>query len=535
MKRIGCILLLSLLMALALSVTAAAEEVQGEITMGEILPFYGYSSHDQDAVQLQEEPKLSTKQREQLIQKLYAGLLAEKEEIDITEFGLTINELSELSSINQWIYDSYPELFYIGEWSYSHIGPRIIGFYPIYKMTGRELQEARAFYRTELEKILEPVDETWSDLEKVLYFNGYLASHYRYDPTIGLDSYDVYHFLKNKEGVCQAYYLTCKALLDACGIPSTYAKSETAKHIWNVLQLDGKWYHLDVTWNDPIRPISKEWPEDFRNEAAVDAFGQAKYDYFLLSENTLHGRDSENGQNRTDVVYGDTVSCTDASYENACWSPVSSPYVRIGDKWYYNGADGIFETSDVTRPGRVLIRDKWPALGYPPGYMWPTSCSGLGTYAGWLIYNSSDQIKGYHPLTGETKIFFTTQTDAKDIYGIQVDGNEVTYWLDNSPNCSTNCPTAELGSILLTELEGGQFKKYGGVTVSEKDGRVTIMGTPKTQEPFYILATGRTEAGKQKSVQLISSADLPDTGLQWQMEGDTVKLFLLSNKYVPLD
>ena len=29
-------------------------------------------------------------------------------------------------------------------------------------------------------------------------------------------------------------------------------KINNEEHIWNLVYLDGKWYHLDLTWNDPI-------------------------------------------------------------------------------------------------------------------------------------------------------------------------------------------------------------------------------------------------------------------------------------------
>ena len=34
------------------------------------------------------------------------------------------------------------------------------------------------------------------------------------------------------------------------GLPNIKVASEN--HIWNLVQLNQQWYHLDVTWDDPI-------------------------------------------------------------------------------------------------------------------------------------------------------------------------------------------------------------------------------------------------------------------------------------------
>jgi len=33
-------------------------------------------------------------------------------------------------------------------------------------------------------------------------------------------------------------------------------KISNDEHIWNLVYLDGNWYHLDLTWDDPISDIN---------------------------------------------------------------------------------------------------------------------------------------------------------------------------------------------------------------------------------------------------------------------------------------
>ena len=54
--------------------------------------------------------------------------------------------------------------------------------------------------------------------------------------------------------VCQGYAETMKLFLDALGIENklVYGTGGGISHVWNLLCLDGDWYHMDVTWDDPL-------------------------------------------------------------------------------------------------------------------------------------------------------------------------------------------------------------------------------------------------------------------------------------------
>ncbi len=51
-------------------------------------------------------------------------------------------------------------------------------------------------------------------------------------------------------GVCSGYSDTMALFLNYYDIPNYKITSEN--HVWNAVYLDGKWYHLDLTWDDPI-------------------------------------------------------------------------------------------------------------------------------------------------------------------------------------------------------------------------------------------------------------------------------------------
>lgn len=69
------------------------------------------------------------------------------------------------------------------------------------------------------------------------------------------DSFNhVSNLLNNKTGVCQGYSVTFYIFMKQMGIPCTLVmgKTDNVSHAWNAVKLDGNWYYIDVTWDDPV-------------------------------------------------------------------------------------------------------------------------------------------------------------------------------------------------------------------------------------------------------------------------------------------
>lgn len=69
------------------------------------------------------------------------------------------------------------------------------------------------------------------------------------------DGDDPYGPLVKGIGTCNGYSSTFKLFMDMVGIPCVTVKgiANTGEdHAWNKVQLDGEWYCVDTTWDDPI-------------------------------------------------------------------------------------------------------------------------------------------------------------------------------------------------------------------------------------------------------------------------------------------
>lgn len=101
------------------------------------------------------------------------------------------------------------------------------------------------------------INDNMSDYEKVKAINDYIIERYEYDND--LKSLSVYSALTTSEAVCQGYAMTAYKMLNYAGISNRIIVG-TAKgiaHSWNIVEIDGKWYQLDITNNDSVANRNK--------------------------------------------------------------------------------------------------------------------------------------------------------------------------------------------------------------------------------------------------------------------------------------
>ena len=142
------------------------------------------------------------------------------------------------------------------------------------------------------------VTDGMSDYEIAKALHDYLALNCEYDKryysgSMPYVSYTAYGALVNRTAVCQGYALAYQELLAQCGIESEYVSGlgNGGRHGWNIIRIDGEWYHVDVTWDDPT----------------PDREGYVRYDYFLKSDRAM-SRDHSN--------WKASHTCTSTKYDN---------------------------------------------------------------------------------------------------------------------------------------------------------------------------------------------------------------------------
>lgn len=100
-----------------------------------------------------------------------------------------------------------------------------------------------------------------NDFEKVFQLHNYLVKNNTYDYRVinspgfeDVGTYTAYGALVRGKSVCEGYAMAYKYLLNAVGIECEIITgvANGGGHAWNAVKLDGNWYYVDTTWDDPI-------------------------------------------------------------------------------------------------------------------------------------------------------------------------------------------------------------------------------------------------------------------------------------------
>ena len=94
----------------------------------------------------------------------------------------------------------------------------------------------------------------------IKFIHDYLLENVEYDGTNGQSgTYTIYGALVNKRCVCEGYARAFKYLADMAGIENVLMQGIAIntngvkeKHAWNAVNMNGRWYLIDTTWDDPI-------------------------------------------------------------------------------------------------------------------------------------------------------------------------------------------------------------------------------------------------------------------------------------------
>ena len=123
----------------------------------------------------------------------------------------------------------------------------------------------KAYTDKEIEEINKVVDKVINEKitnstptrEKIKIIHDYIIDNAEYDKLKYNDRNDTTYKSNTAYGVLIQGYGTCNGYADAMAIfldklNIINYKISNDEHIWNLVYLDGKWYHLDLTWDDPI-------------------------------------------------------------------------------------------------------------------------------------------------------------------------------------------------------------------------------------------------------------------------------------------
>lgn len=168
----------------------------------------------------------------------------------------TKTNFDDVRSIIRVFMRQHPEIFWF---SHQYLYDEKIG---ILKFRYNFTKEKAEFFKVEIGKVIKEdfqIDyvKTLSELERVVYVYKWIANRTTYNEYSSFNQ-TIYSVLINRNSVCTGYAKTAQYLLGLVGIESQLVfgkfhsdKSEHGRHGWNIVKINGKWYHIDFCLADP--------------------------------------------------------------------------------------------------------------------------------------------------------------------------------------------------------------------------------------------------------------------------------------------
>ena len=352
-------------------------------------------------------------------------------EINIRDYNIPVSELGYVYSS---IVYNHPKMYFVStgcRYTYNPITNTVATVLPQYFETDTEvIDQTMQSIDEATEEVMMYLDESMTDFEKIMAVHDYMVLHYDYDYTYS--NYDI-TIMTTKTGVCMSYAFAFKHIMNELGIECLYVSSDKEmNHAWNLVNLDGEWYHIDLTWDDP-----------------GSNYGQVRHEYALLSDFEIQHLESPH--------YGYDLRGLEAAsdkYDKEHWHEGVGAIATIDGLYYYvDGNDLVDQNGEIIYSGLDGGDGYWDIGG---GYYLNGNFTGIAEYNGCLYFNTDNAVYSYNPHNEKTvKIL-----DYEGLCGSFVDKNKLEY-------CKFDMSTrnfVKAGDFVLGKIRfGGTFHKDGKI------------------------------------------------------------------------
>ena len=354
-------------------------------------------------------------------------LRAQESEIDVSAFEL---DKETFYSMYQMLLNANPDMFYVsGAYQYYANASHVTRILPDYLYEGSELERMKNVYASGVNAIVSYARKSGTVVGQLLRANDYMVANYEYDETFSI--YSPEKFFEKGRGVCQAYMLTYRAVLNKLGITNISVSSSVMNHTWNMVYLEGNWYHIDVTWNDPISDVPL----------------RAVHEHFLLSDAGITASGHYSWDDSQELVF----EASDTRYDHYFWKKINQPISMQGDVVYY--VDSDYETtlrhvySFHLRTGSVQKLYTYD-YGYYPYY---TDYNAVWVENQTIYYALRDAFYAVALSGGEAQIVYSTGNSSQWIWFPFRSGSYLKLYVAPSPSKGGSIHTYLLtGNVQLT-------------------------------------------------------------------------------------
>ena len=258
----------------------------------------------------------------ELRNRLYTAADNFESTVNVEDFAIPYSR-AVLGTIGSLLYKTpgRPELFQVQSVSCNYYpGGSLAEVIIYYNRTAEQYESDFKTCEAAAEALLSDIKNFgYTDLEKALLIHDRIVKYTEYVDRGSDDDHNIFGLLKNKTAVCEGYAQTYCYLLSKVGVDSRMVSSSALMHAWNIVTINGKKYHVDATWDDPL----------------ADVDGRARHSNFMCSTAKFRSAGAAL-HNASD--YNSEPS--DTTYDNYFWQDSDSGFELCRGQIYYIDKSG---------------------------------------------------------------------------------------------------------------------------------------------------------------------------------------------------
>lgn len=229
----------------------------------------------------------------------------------------------------------HPEFFWIGT-TVQIKESGLTGEVVSYELSTTVDRDSRDYLLTQIEaaadECINQISPEATDYEKIKFVYEYLINTTDYNSS-SPDNQNIQSALLNHSSVCAGYSKAFQYILHRMGMFCTYVTGKTTDggdHGWNLVRIGDQYYHVDVTWGDPV------FAGQMESDSGVSAMN---YNYLCCTDQEIY-------KTHIPEVSVPLPECADDSYN----------YYKLNQMYY--------ETFDYDTVYNALMNSVWSDQDY---------------------------------------------------------------------------------------------------------------------------------------------------------------------------
>ena len=219
--------------------------------------------------------------------------------IKISKYHIKSNDFLKLLNSSMEDVSSYVEAGDVRLKTYVTSNKEVteVGFSYGNSSSAKNLKQRKTTLDKKVSAIVKEAKKKKGQEAQAKYVHDYIATHchYAYSKLLKgkttAEDYTAYGCLVKGVAVCEGYARAYQMIMKELGIPVVKVDSNEVSHEWNMIKLNGEWFHVDVCWDDPV---VNEQENGYKN--------YVRYDYYLKLDSEFTGKSNHGTSSKWTVA-----------------------------------------------------------------------------------------------------------------------------------------------------------------------------------------------------------------------------------------